>query len=242
LEGDVNSDLAALLVVQQHDDVIRAIEARGADLAPRLVALDKARQRALDEVARNAGALEKEMVRHRDLTARTAEHRERHSKNLAVLDQAHKVKEATAAMSQVETAARVLADDETELLTLTRRIADLRTATTAAREALADVEGSQAAGRQEVETDRAAIDRELTVARSRRAAVALTVGPSLLSKYERVQIRRKSTALFALNGFSCGSCDTAISLQRRPAMTSGQQAIEVCEGCGVLLYLPRPEE
>jgi len=237
----VNSDLAALLVVQQDDDAIRAIEARGADLAPRLVTMDKARQRALDEVARNAGALEKEGARQRALETRTAEHRERHSKNLAVLDQAHKVKEATAAMSQVETAARVLAEDETELLALTRRIADLRTGTSAARESLVALETSQAAARGVVEVDRASIEGELTVARSHRAESAKAVGPSLLSKYERVQLRRKSTALFALNGFSCGSCDTAISLQRRPAMTSGQQAIEICEGCGVLLYLPRPD-
>ncbi len=238
----MNADLAALLVVQQDDDAIRAIEARGADLAPRLAAMDAARRRATDDVARTTGTLEKEVVRQRALEARTAEHRERHSKNVAVLDQAHKVKEATAAMSQVEAAARVLADDETELLALTRRIAELRSATTAARAYLEALEASQAEARQVVETDRLVIERELTTARSRRAESAKTVGPSLLSKYDRVQLRRKSTALFALNGFSCGSCDTAISLQRRPAMTSGQQAIEVCEGCGVLLYLQRPAE
>ena len=207
----MNPELAALLVVQQDDDAIRAIEARRDALSPRVAAMDKAMERASAEVARQQASLAKETERQRALAARIAEHRDRLEKTLAVLDQAHKVKEATAAMSQVETARRVVAEDESEMLALSRRVTDLRAAGGAAQEAL-----------------------------SRRAHSAAAVGASLLSKYDRVQQRRRAAALFALNaGFSCGNCDTAIPLQRRPAMSSGQ-SIEVCEGCGVLLYLPTP--
>ena len=48
----MNTELQALLIVQQDDEVIRAIEARREALAPRLAALDKARKRAADEVSR----------------------------------------------------------------------------------------------------------------------------------------------------------------------------------------------
>ncbi len=236
----MNSDLAALLVVQQDDDAIREIVARDEALAPRLVAMDKARRRVVDEVARNEAALARESERQRALESRLAEHKVRLEKTTAVLDQAHKVKEATAAMSQVETARRVLAEDESEMLALTRRLLDLRTATSAARETLAHMDQEQADARRDVERERVTIAAELAAARAKRAASAATVGASLLSKYDRVQQRRQSAALFALNaGFSCGSCDTAIPLQRRPAMSSGQ-TIEVCEACGVLLYLPPP--
>jgi len=236
----VNPELAALLVVQQDDDAIRAIEARRDALSPRLAAMDKAMERASAEVTRHQASLAKETERQRALAARIAEHRERLEKTLAVLDQAHKVKEATAAMSQVETARRVVADDESEMLALSRRIADLRTAGTAAQEALDALTREQREARGVVEADRAAIVVELEEALSRRARSAAAVGASLLSKYDRVQQRRRAAALFALNaGFSCGNCDTAIPLQRRPAMSSGQR-IEVCEGCGVLLYLPTP--
>ena len=43
----MNTELEALLVVQQDDDVIRGIQARQDALAPRLAALDKIRQRAV---------------------------------------------------------------------------------------------------------------------------------------------------------------------------------------------------
>lgn len=233
----MNPELAALLVVQQDDEIIRDILAREAALGPRLVAMDKARRRALDEVAKNEGALAREMERLKVLEARMAEHRLRLEKTTAVLDQAHKVKEATAAMSQVETARRVLADDESEMLALTRRLQDLRTGSAAAQETLSRLDQEQADARAAVNAERASIAQELDAARAKRATSAITVGASLLSKYERVQQRRQAAALFALNaGYSCGNCDTAIPLQRRPAMSSGQ-TIEVCEACGVLLYL-----
>ncbi|MBL0172585.1 MAG: hypothetical protein IPP90_18115 [Gemmatimonadaceae bacterium] len=237
----MNPELEALLVVQQDDDVIRGIEARRDAFAPRLAALDKARQRTVDEIAKLEGALTRELDRSRALEALMTDHRLRHEKNLAVLDQAHKLKEATAAMAQVETARRVLAEEESEMLALSRRIGELQTTTEAARGALAALEVQQADARKLIEVERGAIVREWESARAQRAISAAAVAPGLLSKYDRVQQRRRAAALFALNaGFSCGSCDTAIPLQRRPAMTSGGQAIEICEACGVLLYLPTP--
>jgi predicted nucleic acid-binding Zn-ribbon protein len=236
----VNPDLSALLVVQQHDDTLREIGARRDALAPRLAAMEKARQRAVDEVARHEIALSKESERKRALDARMQEHRQRLEKNTAVLDQAHKVKEATAAMAQVETARRVLAEDESEALAMSRRLSDLRTGLAAAQDALAALEAEQRVAREVVETDRARIGEELAAAQALRVQASAAVTPGLLSRYDRVQARRHGPALFALHaGFSCGSCDTAIPLQRRPAMSSGH-TIEVCEGCGVLLYLPAP--
>jgi len=235
----VNTELEALLVVQQDDDVIRGIQARQDALAPRLAALDKIRQRAVEEMTRNEATLRRELERNKVLEAQMAEHRARHEKNLAVLNQAHKLKEATAAMAQVETARKVLAEEESEMLALTRRIADLRTATEAAKSALAELDQQQADARAAMEVERGEIAEAMKAAQARRAHSAKAVNPSLLSKYDRVHQRRRDVAIYAVHsGFSCGSCDTAIPLQRRPAMTSGAQAIEVCEACGVLLYLP----
>lgn len=234
----MNQDLAALLLVQNDDEAIRAIEARRDALSPRLAALDKTRQRAVDDVARNDAALERELARIHALEARIAEHRERHEKNLAVLNQAHKLKEATAAMAQVETARKVLADDESELLALSRRIVELRVVATSSREYHNAMVLEQADTRAAIAAERAHIDAALAAARVKRESLVGAVSKSLFSKYDRVQSRRKANALFALHGdFSCGSCDTAIPRQRRTAMSSGQ-SIEVCEGCGVLLYLP----
>ena len=233
----MNPEVQALLAVQQDDEGIRAIEARRDALAPRMAALDKARQRATDEVGRNDAALERELARIHALESRIADHRDRHEKNLNVLNQAHKLKEATAAMAQVETARRVLADEESELLGMSRRITDLRSAATASREVLESIVHEQNDARETILIERQSIEAELVEAQAKRAITAAVVGRSLFSKYDRLQQRRRSAAIYALHAdFSCGSCDTAIPLQRRPAMASGQ-SIEICEGCGVLLYL-----
>ncbi len=232
----MNPELESLLVVQQHDDGIRAVEARRDSLAPRLAALDKARQRTIDEATRAEQALERELERHRALEGRMAEHRDRHEKNLGVLNQAHKLKEATAAMAQVEAARRVLAEEESELLGLSRRITDLRSAATASKESAASMQESQATARAALAAEKGSIDAEIAAARAIRDAAAGAVGAPLLSKYDRLQARRRSAVVFPLGGdYSCGNCDTSIPMQRRPSMASGN-VIETCEGCGALLY------
>ncbi len=233
----MNSELESLLVVQQHDEVIRAIEGRRDSLAPRLASLDKARTRAVEEAARAEAALERELERHRALDARISEHRVRHEKNLDVLNQAHKLKEATAAMAQVETARRVLAEEESELLAISRRITDLRSAANATRDAVASLEETQIAARSGLAEERGSIDAEIAAARALREASAVGVPVSLFSRYDRLQSRRRAIVVFPLGGdFSCGNCDTSIPMQRRPSMASGN-VIETCEGCGALLYL-----
>lgn len=236
----MNPELEALLVVQQHDEGIRAIETRRDSLAPRLAALDKARQRAADEATRADGALERELERHRALESRMSEHRERHEKNLGVLNQAHKLKEATAAMAQVEAARRVLAEEESELLGLSRRIADLRTAATATREAVGSLQETQGPAREALSAERSSVDSDIAAARAIREASSIGVTASMLSRYDRLQSRRRAAVVFALGtDFSCGHCDTSIPMQRRPSMASGN-VIETCEGCGALLYLRLP--
>lgn len=232
----MNQELQALLVVQGDDEIIRDIEARLEALLPRLRTLEAVVKRVQDDVTRTDAAIEKELVKHRSLEERIADHKLRHERNVGILNQAHKLKEATAAAAQVEAARRVLAEEESELLVSSRRLSDLRAAVGAYREQLAQVEAEQAAVRASLAAERAIIDEELAAARARRAGSARGVGPALLSRYERVMTRRQSAALFALNAdYSCGACDTAIPLQRRLPMSTGT-IVEPCEGCGVLLY------
>ena len=67
------------------------------------------------------------------------------------------------------------------------------------------------------------------------ASKARHVTGSLRAKYDRIRSRRHAQAIFALVDGACGSCDTAVPVQRRTVMSSAG-AIDVCEGCGVLLY------
>ncbi len=233
-------ELVALLAVQEDDGAIRVIEGELAAMAPRIASLDRARQRAHDELERSRASIERETERYRSLSARITDHREKHEKNLATLDQARKLREATAAMAQVEMARRVLAEEESELSGMARRLGELTSAQEAHRAAAETLEAEQATARAEIAAEQERLTAAMREATGVRNAKATGVNAGLLSRYERLAIRRKSNALFAIRGLTCGACDTAIPLQRRNAlMVAG--LIDVCEACGVLLYaIPEP--
>ncbi len=228
-------ELEALLAVQEDDDAIRAIEGELAAFAPRLASLDKARQRAHDEVERTRLAIERETDKYRTLEARIKEHREKHERNVATLDQARKLREATAAMAQVEMARRVLAEEESELAGMARRLGEMASALEAHRAAAAAIDEEQVGARESLRAETSRLESMLSEARRVRADKASGVGASLLSRYDRIAARRRSQALFAIRGLTCGACDTSIPLQRRNALLVAG-LIDVCEACGVLLY------
>jgi predicted nucleic acid-binding Zn-ribbon protein len=101
--------------------------------------------------------------------------------------------------------------------------------------ALAQLEQTQAEARSSLAADRAAIESELSAVRARRDEHARAVPRPMLGTYEKVRRRRHAETVFPLRGPSCGSCDTAIPTQRRASMAS-TGSLEMCEGCGALLY------
>jgi predicted nucleic acid-binding Zn-ribbon protein len=228
------SEVEALLALQEDDTKITELEDRKRSLEPRMAALDKKREAAAALVNRSRAAVEAEERRQRELQGKVAQHKQLQERNLAQLDAVKRLKEATAAMAQVESARRIIAEDESELAAIARRLSELRAAVTASEADLANVEGEQATARQEIEKERSEIDASLDTARAERAGKTGGVSRALLGKYDRIRTRR-TQALYALRGESCGNCDTAIPMQRRNQMAVNGP-IEVCEACGVLLY------
>lgn len=233
----MNPEIAALLMVQEDDARIRDIEDEAAHLMPRLTQLEAATRQASAEIARIEAALEKESARAKKLEDTLSEYRSRLDRYSAVLDGAQSLREATAASAQVEAAKRSVAETESELLNANRRVLDQRTALEAHREVYAERLAAQEEVQASLKGQQQAIAARLDEARAVRARSAAHVGASLLSRYERVSIKRRAAAVYALRDFCCSACDTAIPLQRRPFMATGQR-IEPCEDCGVLLYQP----
>jgi predicted nucleic acid-binding Zn-ribbon protein len=127
-----------------------------------------------------------------------------------------------------------MAEDESELQTIGRRLNDLNIAVATSKQALVSIEEEQQATRPQIEEKREALRLELEEAQRDRNGRAGAVPRPMLGKYDRIRGKREQ-ALYPLRGGSCGNCDTAIPLQRRNMM-SGSGEIEVCEACGVLLY------
>jgi predicted nucleic acid-binding Zn-ribbon protein len=231
----VHQDLEALLALQADDDVIDGLDSKLRALGPRIAELEKRRRSVADSLAAAEASTAADERKHRELEGRLTDHKQRQDRNLAHLDTVKKMREATAAMAQVEQARKILIEEESELHALSRRVADGHKAIAAHRESLAERDAEQAAERATIAQERAAIESTLAEARAKRAQTATHVPKPILAKYDRIRGRKGEQAIFPLRGPSCGHCDTAIPLQRRNQMT-GTGKIEVCEACGVLLY------
>jgi len=230
----MQQEIEALLALQVDDLKIREIEAQIRTLDPKLAELDKRRAQASAALVRAQAVVETEAKKQRELQARLAQHKLVQERNLHQLDDVKKMREATAATAQVESTRRLMAEDESELQIVGRRLAELNAAVAAATTTLSTVEIEQELTRPDIESQRAALQTQLDDARKARQSLAAAVPTPILGKYDRIRGKRPM-ALYTLRGGSCGNCDTAIPLQRRNMM-AGTGHIEVCEACGVLLY------
>jgi len=231
----VNPDVAALLDVQADDLKMYGIEDRITALGPRLAALEVERKRADEALNATRQQVESEEKRQRDIQDRLRQHRELRDKSETLLGQVTSPREAAAAMAQIEQAKRFIADEERDLETLGQRLAELRKAVGEREKALQDVEQRQHEARSSLAADKASLEKELSEVRGEREKKAQAVPRSLLTRYDRIRQKRRTTAIFPLRGQSCAHCDTAIPVQRRSTMAATGNT-ELCEGCGVLLY------
>jgi predicted nucleic acid-binding Zn-ribbon protein len=224
-----------LLAVQEDDVAIHDLENRLAALRPRLDAMAKERDAALNALEQARQAAEHEERRRREVAARVSQHRALQEKNEATLSSVTSMREATAATAQLEQAKRMIDEDERELAAIGQRLAEANRVVEDRTRMAQELERAQAEAHGSLAADQAELDRQLADARRVREHKAKSVPRALLSRYERIRSRKRVHAVFPLRGHSCGNCDTMIPLQRRSVM-SGTGATEVCEGCGVMLY------
>lgn len=231
----MHPDVAALLAVQEDDVAIHELETRLAALRPRLDAMARERDTALNALEQARQTAEHEERRRREVAARVSQHRALQEKNEATLSSVTSMREATAATAQLEQAKRMIDEDERELAAIGQRLAEANRVVEERARTAQELERAQSEAHASLAADQADIERQLVDARRERDDKAKSVPRSLLGRYERIRSRKRVHAVFPLRGHSCGNCDTMIPLQRRSVMT-GTGATEVCEGCGVMLY------
>ena len=230
----MKQEVEALLALQQDDLKIREIEKQLRSLDPQLADFDRKREQAAATLARSEAIVQVEEKKQRELQGRLAQHKILQERNLHQLEDVKRMREATAATAQVESTRRLMAEDEGELAILGRRINEMNAVVAAAKQAVVALDQEQQAARPEIEAKRSALQAQLDEAKRDRDGRACSVSRPMLGKYDRIRGKR-TQALYALRGGSCGNCDTAVPLQRRNIM-AGSGQIEVCEACGVLLY------
>lgn len=233
--GTVTPDIQQLLALQAIDDRLDELQKELDALTPRRRALDDARDSARAELVATENSITADDKRRRELEGRLTDHRSKQERNLAALDQVKRIREATAAMAQVEAGRRLLIEEEQELETIVRRLVTSRDYAVKQRRAIEALETAQVDERRQLDEEAARIGAELEGIRADRTKQTTGVNRTILSRYDRIRARRRGHAVFALSAGACGCCDTAIPMHRRSAMaTTG--VIDVCETCGVLLY------
>lgn len=231
----MQTELESLLALQADDAVIHGLEMRLLALEPRVRELDLRRERVSEAMERSAAAVEAEEKKQAYIRDKLIEHKQLIEHNQAAMDLVKTLKQATAASAQMEQAKLIVSGEESDLLALNRRLDDVRAAFASQKAELEVIVVDLASARAEVAVEKGEIDAELGSARAKRAESAKSVAAALLNKYDRIRGRKRTEAVFAMRGMSCGSCDTAIPMARRHVMTS-TAAIDICEACGVLMY------
>jgi predicted nucleic acid-binding Zn-ribbon protein len=233
----VNADIERLLTLQRDDTEIDGLQRRLDELDAGAKALERERTEAAAAVEKARADVAAEEKRQRELHGKFSEHKQLQEKNLAQLDAVKKAREATAAMSQIDITRRALMQDESDLQTAEQRVRSMRDQLVARELVLEEIDDRIRDTRAGTAEDRERIAEEMADARAKREVAARDVNPRLLAAYDRLRRRGRGTPLAQIRGASCGACNTMIPMQRRNQIMSGN-AIEACEGCGVLLYAP----
>src|SRR5207253_4669682 len=213
----MQQEVEALLALQDDDLKIREIESQIRSLDPQLAEFDRKREQVAAALVRAQTAVQAEEKKQRELQSRLSQHRTMQERNLHQLEDVKRLREATAATAQVEATRRLMAEDESEIAILGRRISDMNAAVVASKQALATLEEQQKAARPEIEEKRSSLQAQLDAAKRDRDGRAVSVSRPMLGKYDRIRGKR-TQALYALRGSSFGNCDTAVPLQRRNIM------------------------
>lgn len=231
----MHPDVQALLAVQADDERIMRIEDRISALAPRLEKLARERDSEERALGQARQALEGEERRRSDLETRLHQHRQLQERSQTQLNAITSPREAAAAMAQAEQTRRMVYDSERDMDSSNRRVAELTHAVEEREAAVRGVEERQAEARTTLDAERATLEEELRALRADRVQKAQAAPRGELTKYDRILAKRRAQVLHPLRAGSCSNCDTVIPVQRRSAM-AGSGALELCEGCGVLLY------
>lgn len=232
----VHQDLKPLLIVQELDEVVRGAQAELAGVQPELDAFDAelaTAERALEGARTH---VEETLSRRRALEEKIENYRQLQERKQERLEYVRGPKEASALMAEIDLTRNVMAQEEAEWLRSSGSVADAEKKVKEAEAVLETVRAEQAPKREEIEGRLVTLREHVAAAERERDVAAEGVKPNLLQVYQRIRGSR-GKGLFALHGSACGNCFTNIPVHRRALVEQGA-VVEVCEACGVLLFVP----
>jgi predicted nucleic acid-binding Zn-ribbon protein len=231
----MHPDLVKLIDLQAKDAEVAAREQRLTDLNGETAGLDEALKRAREllEKARQTAA---DGERRRDeLETRIESYRILQDRRRLRLEQVRNPKDATTLMTELDLAQSVMAKEENDWVRSADLVTQLEVEVKDAERNLEAVEAAQAPERAEVAQRRAVLEAERDAALREREASAAQVDKPIRGRYDRLRRTRTSDVVVPLIGGTCGSCHTAVPMNRRSQIRAGH-VVDACEACGAILY------
>ena len=234
----MHPDLVKLVDLQAKDAEVAAREQRLSELKGETAGLDEVLRRAREvlEKARQAAA---DGQRRRDeLETKIDGYRILQERRRLRLEQVRNPKDASTLMTELDLAQSVMAKEEDDWVRSAEMVVQLEVKVKDAERSLEAVEAAQAPARAEVAARRGVLEADREAAMREREASAAQLEKSIRSRYDRLRRTRSSDVVVPLVGGTCGSCHTAVPMNRRSQIRAG--VIDACEACGAILYPSEP--
>jgi predicted nucleic acid-binding Zn-ribbon protein len=235
----MHPDLVKLIELQAKDAEVAAREQRLVELLGETAGLDETLRRAREllEKARQAAA---DGERRRDeLETKIDTYRIMQDRRRQRLEQVRNPKDASTLMTELDLTQSVMAKDENEWVRSAEMVVQLELKVKEAERNVEAIEAAQAPERAEVGRRRAVLEADRDAALREREASAAHLDKSIRGRYDRLRRTRSNDVIVPLVGGTCGSCHTAIPMNRRSQIRAGH-VIDACEACGAILYPGEP--
>jgi predicted nucleic acid-binding Zn-ribbon protein len=142
-------------------------------------------------------------------------------------------------MTELDLAQSVMAKEENDWVRSADLVIQLEVKVKDAERNLEAVQAAQAPERAAVAQRRALLEAERDSALGEREATAAQLEKAIRGRYDRLRRTRSSDIIVPLVGNACGSCHTAVPLNRRSQIRAGH-LVDACEACGAILYPSEP--
>jgi uncharacterized protein len=235
----MHPDLVKLIDLQAKDADVAACEQRLDDLKGETAGLDEALQRARELLEKARQTATDGQRRRDELETKIETYRILQDRRRLRLEQVRNPKDASTLMTELDLTQSVVAKEENEWVRSADMVIQLEVKVKDAERNLVAVEAAQAPERAEVARRRAVLEAERDAAFGEREASAAQLGKAIRGHYDRLRRTRSGDVIVPLVGNACGSCHTAVPLNRRSQIRAGH-LVDACEACGAILYPSEP--
>lgn len=236
----MHPDLVKLIDLQAKDVEVAAREQRLTELKGETAGLDEALQRAR-ELLQKARQTAADGQRRRDeLETRIESYRILQDRRRLRLEQVRNPKDATTLMTELDLAQSVMAKEENDWVRSAEMVIQLEVKVKDAERNLAAVEAAQAPERAKVAQRQAVLEGDRDAALRERESSAAQLDKPIRGRYDRLRRTRSGDVIVPLVGGTCGSCHTAVPMNRRGQIRAGH-VVDACEACGAILYPSEPD-